>query len=147
MKSKSKSKDNRKALIVTGKQIEVIRDACELYGRIQIGQFERFAEIVTQTGFSGWSLRVQPERKKDETDESYKRRCREAENYDMLVCRCIKGALDGIYREAYHLEGKRRTNEANVSLDIWAKLDGRREDSNFSMSTEPLVQVKDLDGN
>ena len=85
--SKSKSKDNRKALIVTDKQLQVIKESCELYGRIQIGQFERFAEVVTQTGFSGWTLRVQPERKKDETDESYKRRCREVENYDMLVCR------------------------------------------------------------
>ena len=146
MKSKSKSKDNRKSLIVTDKQLQVIKESCELYGRIQIGQFERFAEIVTQTGFSGWYLRVQPERKKDETDESYKRRCRETEERDMLVCRCIRGVLDGIYREAYHLQGKPRTNEADVALDIWAKLDGRRDDTDFSMSTEPLVQVKDIDG-
>lgn len=27
-----------KSLIVTDKQLEVIKEACELYGRIQIGQ-------------------------------------------------------------------------------------------------------------
>ena len=42
-------------------------------------------------------------------------------------------------------EGKPRTNEADIALDIWAKLDGRREDTNFSMSTEPLVQVREVD--
>ncbi len=134
-----------KSLIVTDKQLEVIKKACELYGRIQIGQFDGFVEIVTQTGFRGWQLRVPPKRKEGETDESYNRRYREAEERDMLVCRCIKGALDGIYREAYHLEGKPRTNEADIALDIWAKLDGRREGTDFSMSTEPLVQVKDIE--
>lgn len=146
MKSESKSKDNRKSLIVTNKQLDVIKCACELYGRIQIGQFQQFAEIVTQTGFSAYRLRVQPARKKNETEELYEARCRDAEEQDMLVCRCIEGALDGIYREAYLLEGKRRTNEANIALDIWAKLDGRREDTDFSMSSEPLVQVKEVDG-
>ena len=134
-----------RTLTVTDKQLQVIRDACDLYGRIQIGQFERFAEIITQTGFSGWYLRVQPERKKDETDESYKRRCREAEEWDMLVCRCIKGALDGIYREAYRLQGKPRTNEANVALDIWGFVDGRRDDG-FHMGSEPLPKLLELDG-
>lgn len=142
---KSESKNNRKSLIVTDKQLQVIKEACELYGRIQIGQFEQFAEIVTQTGFSGCGLRVQPERKEGETYERYKARCGDMEERDRLVCNCIKGALDGIYREAYHLEGKPRTNEASVSLDIWAKLDGRREDTDFSMSTEPLVQVKEVE--
>lgn len=132
-----------KSLIVTDKQLQVIKEACELYGRIQIGQFESFAEIVTQTGFSGWNLRVQPKRKEGETDERYKLRCDDIEERDMLICRCIGGTLDGIYREAYHLEGKPRPNEANVALDIWAKLDGRREDG-FHMGTEPLVELKVL---
>lgn len=142
-KSKSESKDNRKALLVTDAQLEVIRDACELYGRIQLGQFKGFAEIVTQTGFDGWQLRVQPERNAEESDERYKARCDDAEERDRVICDCIVGALDGIYRQAYHYEGKRRTKEADIALDIWAKLDGRREDSDFSMSSEPLVQVKD----
>lgn len=134
-----------KSLVVTDKQLQVIKEACELYGRIQIGQFERFAEIVTQTGFSGWGLRVQPERKEDESDELYKARCGDMEERDMLVCNCIKGALDGIYRNAYYYSTKPRPNEADIALDIWAKLDGRREDTDFSMSTEPLVQVKDIE--
>lgn len=142
-KSKSESKDNRKALLVTDAQLQVIKDACELYGRIQIGQFERFAEIVTQTGFSGWQLRSQPKRKEDESDKLYEARCQDAEERDMLVGRCIFGALDGIYRHAYYYNCKPRTKEADIALDIWAKLDGRREDTDFSMSSEPLVQVKD----
>ena len=73
-----------KSLIVTEKQLDVIKCACELYGRIQIGQFQQFAEIVTQTGFSGWGMRVKPERIKDETDESYRRRCNLAEEQDMI---------------------------------------------------------------
>ena len=140
--SESKSKENRKSLIVTDKQLQVIRDACELYGRIQIGQFNGFAEIVTQTGFSGWQLRVQPERKEDESNERYKARCDDAEEKDRLVCKALVGAITGIYREVYNWDIKPRTNESSISLDVWAVLDGRREDG-FHMGTEPLVQVKD----
>ena len=61
----------------------------------------------------------------------------------MVVCDSIKGALTGILREVYNYEGKPRTNESNVALDIWAVLDGRREDG-FHMGSEPLVQVKEL---
>ena len=142
---KSESKDNRKALIVTDKQLQVIKESCELYGRIQIGQFTRFAEIVTQTGFSGWYLRVQPERKEDESDEQYKARCERLEEEDRLVCKALVGAITGIYREAYNWDNKPRTNESNISLDVWSALDGRREDG-FHMGSEPLVQVKDWDG-
>lgn len=131
-----------KSLIVTDKQLQVIKDACELYGRIQLGQFERFAEIVTQTGFAGWDLRVQPKRSKDETDLSYKRRCDIAEEIDMHICHCIYGALEGIYRQAYHYESKPRPVQADIALDIWAVLDGRREDG-FHMGSEPLVKVEE----
>ena len=133
-----------KSLIVTDKQLEVIKEACELYGRIQIGQFVKFAEIVTQTGFSGWTLRVQPEREEDESDECYKARCDNAEEKDRLFCKALVGAINGIYREIYNWNVKDRTNEANIALDIWAKLDGRREDTDFSTSREPLVQVKEV---
>lgn len=143
--SKNNRKSNRKALIVTDKQLEVIKEACELYGRIQIGQFTRFAEIVTQTGFSGWYLRVQPERKEDESDEQYKARCERLEEEDRLVCKALVGAINGIYREIYNWNVKDRTNESSIALDLWAALDGRREDG-FHMGTEPLVQVKDFDG-
>ena len=142
---KTKETGIKKALIVTDKQLNVIREACELYGRIQIGQFERFAEIITQTGFSGWGLRVQPKRNEGESDEKYKARCDRIEEHDMIVCNCIKSAVEGIYRYVYNYEGKPRTNEADIALDIWAKLDGRREDTNFSMSTEPLVQVREVE--
>lgn len=135
-----------KALIVTDKQLGVIRDACELYGRIQIGQFNQFAEIITQTGFSGWQMRVHPKKNEGETDERYKARCDDADEKDRLVCKTLVGAITGIYREAYNLDGKPRTNEADVALDIWAKLDGRREDTDFSMSTEPLIRVEELKG-
>ena len=137
-------KDSRKALIVTDKQLDVIKSACELYGRIQIGQFREIAEIITQTGFCGWGLRVQPKKNKGETEVEYKARCDRLEEKDMLVCDCIRGALEGIFREVYHFEGKPRTNEADVALDIWAVLDGRREDG-FHMGSEPLVKVKDLE--
>ena len=132
-----------KTLTVTDKQLQVIKDACELYGRIQIGQFNGFAEIVTQTGFTGWQLRVQPERKEGETDEWYKARCDEIEERDRLVCKTLVGAITGIYREVYNWDVKPRTNEADIALDIWAKLDGRREDCDFSMSSEPLVKVEE----
>lgn len=132
-----------KTLTVTDKQLDVIRDACELYGRIQIGQFVGFAEIVTQTGFYGWQLRVQPDRKEGESDEQYKARCDEIEERDRLVCKTLVGAITGIYREVYNWDVKPRTNESNIALDIWAVLDGRREDCDFSMSTEPLVKVEE----
>ena len=132
----------KKALMVTNKQLQVIQNACELYGRIQIGQFGQFAEIVTQTGFYGYGLRVHPKKNKGESADQYKARCDVQEEKDRIICDCIDGALDGLYRHAYSYEPKPRTNEANIALDIWAKLDGRREDG-FSFSSEPLVQVKD----
>ena len=135
----------KKALIVTDKQLDVIKDACELYGRIQIGQFTQFAEIVTQTGFSGWALRVQPERKEDETDKQYKTRCKRLEEQDRLVCNALVGAINGIYREIYNWNVKDRTNESSVALDVWVVLDGRRDDTDFHMGSEPLVQVKEME--
>lgn len=131
-----------KTLTVTDKQLEVIRNACELYGRIQIGQFNGFAEIVSQTGFSGWQIRVQPKKNKGESVEQYKARCTEIEKKDRIICDCIDGMLEGLYRHAYGYEGKPRTNEASIALDIWAVLDGRREDG-FHMGTEPLVKVEE----
>ena len=133
-----------KTLTVTDKQLQVIKEACELYGRIQIGQFNAFAEIVTQTGFSGWQLRVQPDRKDGETDEQYKARCERLEEEDRLVCNALIGAINGIYRQIYNWNVKDRTNESNIALDIWAVLDGRREDG-FHMGSEPLVEVKDVE--
>lgn len=133
-----------KSLVVTDKQLQVIKEACELYGRIQIGQFQQFAEIVTQTGFSGWELRVQPEKKEGETDEQYKARCERLEEQDRLVCKALVGAINGIYREIYNWSVKDRTNESSIALDVWAKLDGRRE-GGFSFGTEPLVQVKEVE--
>lgn len=135
-----------KSLIVTDAQLQIIKDACELYGRIQIGQFNSFAEIVTQTGFNGWTLRVKPERKEDESYERYKARCDEIEELDRLVCKTLVGAITGIYREVYNWNVKPRTNEADIALDIWAVLDGRREDG-FHMGSEPLVEVEDLEDN
>ena len=108
-----------------------------------IGQVNGFAEIVTQTGFYGWQLRVQPDRKEGESDEQYKARCDEIEERDRLVCKTLVGAITGIYREVYNWDVKPRTNEADIALDIWAKLDGRREDTDFSMSSEPLVTVEE----
>ena len=132
-----------KSLIVTDKQLEVIKSACELYGRIQLGQFRMFAEIVTQTGFSGYGIRVELERREEENDEQYKARCDEQYEKDSLMQDCFAGAVEGIYRHAYRWDGKPRPNEANVALDIWAVLDGRREDG-FHMGTEPLPEVKEL---
>ena len=143
-----KKTNKKRMLIVTDKQLEVIKNACELYGRIQIGQFTQFAEIVTQTGFSGWTLRVQPKRKEDETDEQYKTRCEgleRLEEQDRLVCKALVGAINGIYREIYNWNVKDRTNESNVALDVWAVLDGRRDDTDFHMGSEPLVQVKEME--
>lgn len=133
----------KKALIVTDKQLEVIKSACELYGRIQIGQFRGFAEVVTQTGFDGWQLRVQPKRFENETEKKYKMRCDREEEIDMSICRCFHGVLDGMYRDVYNYDGKPRPNEADVALDIWAMLDGRRDDTDFHMGSEPLAKVKE----
>lgn len=135
-----------KSLIVTDAQLQIIKDACELYGRIQIGQFNSFAEIVTQTGFNGWTLRVKPERKENESYERYIARCDALEEQDRLVCKTLVGAITGIYREVYNWNVKPRTNEADIALDIWAVLDGRREDG-FHMGSEPLVEVEDLEDN
>ena len=135
----------KKALIVTDKQLAVIKAACELYGRIQLGQFRGFSEIVTQTGFDGFSKRVQPERKEDETDDEYRERREYLYRRDELVQDCLEGAVEGIYRHAYRWDGTPRTNEANISLDIWAVLDGRRDDTDFHMGSEPPVQVKDVE--
>lgn len=137
-------KGTKKVLIVTDKQLAVIKEACELYGRIQIGQFGQFAEIVTQTGFSGWQLRVQPDRKDGETDAQYKARCERLEEEDRLVCSALVGAINGIYRQIYNWNVKSRTNESSIALDIWAALDGRREDG-FHMGSEPLIEVKDAE--
>lgn len=134
-----------KTLTVTDKQLQVIKDACELYGRIQIGQFNGFAEIVTQTGFSGWQLRVQPERNEDESDEQYKARCVMLEEEDRLVCKALIGAINGIYREIYNWNVKPRTNESSIALDLWGFIDGRREDG-FHMGSEPLIKVEDIGG-
>ena len=141
---KTKETRIKKALIVTDKQLEVIKMSCELYGRIQLGQFREFSEIVTQTGFSGYEIRVQPERKDDETDEEYKERREYLYRRDELTKECLEGAVEGLYRHAYRWDGKPRTTEANIALDIWAVLDGRREDG-FHMAPEPLVQVKDME--
>lgn len=143
---KPKETGMKKALIVTDKQLGVIQDACELYGRIQLGQFREFSEIVTQTGFSGYDIRVQPKRGDDETDEHYNEKCDKMYDGDMLVQQCIEGVMEGLYRHAYRWDGKPRTNEANVALDIWAALDGRR-DGGFHMGSEPLVQVKEMGSN
>lgn len=133
----------KKALIVTDAQLKTIKSACELYGRIQLGQFRGFAEIVTQTGFSGNSIRVEPKQGENEDDDDYRERCRLKYDEDMLVQQCIEGAVEGIYRHAYRWDGKPRPNEANVALDIWAMLDGRREDG-FHMGSEPLVQIEEI---
>lgn len=134
-----------KSLIVTDKQLEVIKNSCDLYGRIQIGQFDGFAEIVTQTGFNGWQLRIAPDRKEGETDERYKARCYAEEVEDRLVCRMLVGAINGIYREAYNWDNKPRTNESSIALDIWGFVDGRRE-GGFHMGSEPLPKLLELDG-
>ena len=140
-----KKTETKKALIVTDKQLQVIKDACELYGRIQIGQFNSFAEIVTQTGFSGFGMRCTPEAKDGETREHYEARCRAQHDRDDVVCDCLKGAIEGIYREAYRWEGKPRTNESSIALDIWAVLDGRRK-GGFHMGSEPLPEVNEVRG-
>ena len=118
-------------------------DACELYGRIQLGQFRMFSEIVTQTGFSGYEIRVKPKRNDNETDEQYNERCDRLYDGDLLKQDCIEGAVEGIYRHAYGWDSKPRTNEADIALDIWAVLDGRREDG-FHMGSEPLVKAEDV---
>ena len=141
-----KKTNKKKMLIVTDKQLEVIKSACELYGRIQIGQFRGFSEIVTQTGFYGYEIRVQPERKEDETDEQYKARRDALFDRDALVQDCLEGAIEGIYRHAYRWDGMPRTNEANIALDIWSFVDGRREDSTFHMGSEPLPKLLESDG-
>ena len=139
---KTKETGIKKALIVTDAQLKTIKNSCELYGRIQLGQFREFSEIVTQTGFSGYQIRVEPKQGENEDDDDYRERCRLKYDEDSLVQDCIEGAVEGIYRHAYRWDGMPRTQEADIALDVWAVLDGRREDG-FHMSREPLVQVKE----
>ena len=146
---KKDNKATKKALIVTDKQLKVIKEACELYGRIQIGQFRMIAEIITQTGFSGAGLRIDPKRQAEETEEKYEARKSRLYDDDLIISKNIEGAIEGIYRRLSSYSNdynyKAKPNEADVALDIWAVLDGRREDG-FHMGSEPLVEVQNGDG-
>lgn len=125
-----------KKLSVTDKQLAVIRDACQLYGRVQIGQFGQLGEIISRTGFSGVNLRHS-----HEYSEEYK--------HDQTISGCIEAALRGITQEFWRQsdcqgEHDKRTDAEMIAMDIWAALDGRRDDG-FCMGTEPLVKVEDDD--
>ena len=122
-----------KKLSVTDKQLAVIRDACELYGRVQIRQFTQLGEIISRTGFSGDNLRYD----RDYNDE-YK--------HDQTISGCIEAALRGITQEFWEQsdrqgEHDKRTDAEMIAMDIWAALDGRLDDG-FCMGTEPLVKVE-----
>ena len=125
-----------KKLSVTDKQLAVIRDACELYGRVQIGQFGQLGEIICRVGFSGDKLRHT--------------RYHDAEyTYDQTISGCIEAALRGITQDFWRgsdrqSEHNKRTDAEMIAMDIWAALDGRRGDG-FCMGTEPLVKVEDDD--
>lgn len=109
------SSENKKYSIeVTEKQLQVIKDACELYCRIQLGQFELAANAIVGSGLS---------------------------DGDIAARKCITGALRGIWQE-YRYGFQERRNEEMVAGDIWAVLDGRRGNSDFCLGSEPQITVK-----
>lgn len=108
--------NNKYNLEVTEKQLQVIKDACELYCRIQIGQFDKAADVIVGNGFG---------------------------NEDIAARKCVRGALRGIWQE-YQFGYKERRNEEMIAGDIWAVLDGRRKDTDFCLGSEPPVVVKKL---
>lgn len=105
---------------VTEKQLDVIRDACELYGRVQIGQFLDLAEIICRAGFRNMGSTVD-----DKALECAKE---------------IQTFLDNIWTSAGYKYRERAESEL-IALDIWAVLDKRREGSDFCMGTEPNIKV------
>lgn len=108
------SENERYSIEVTEKQLQVIKDACELYCRIQLGQFELAANAIVGGGLS---------------DE------------DIAARKCVTGALRGIWQE-YGGGFQERRNEEMVAGDIWAVLDGRRDGSKICLGSEPQVVVK-----
>lgn len=103
----------------TEKQAQIIRDACELYGRVQIGQFNDLATL----------LAFDPDSRSDDF-----RVC--CMNRDM-----ISQMLDGAYRTMYTL-GRKTPDNADIALDLWAKLDNRRRKDNFVIGSEPMIKVE-----
>lgn len=109
--------EKKYSIEVTEKQMQVIKDACELYCRIQIGQFDLAADAIVGG------------------------RCGEE---DVAARKCVMGALRGIWQEYRGIQYERR-NEEMIAGDIWAVLDGRRSGSDFCLGSEPPVVVKKID--
>lgn len=141
---------DRITIACTRKQAMVIRDACELYGRIQINQYEQLAEILCRCGWAGSHLQHISARKENETEEEYKEREKSIDSDNMLKAKMLAGMIKGFMDSAYDWMDKDHNltpNEAQVALDVWAVLDGRREHDDFVMGSEPKIQVKKGDKN
>lgn len=105
----------------TQKQMEVIKNACEEYGRNRLGQFFDLATNLSLLGY---------EYKKDDPEFS-----RRIEARDRL-----HEYLNRWFRETVRWPYERDPDEM-IAMDIWAVLDGRREGTDFVLGSEPQVKV------
>lgn len=110
------------SLEVTETQLRVIRDACEVFGRVQIGQFDDFAQLVCRSGLKTEGGKLNPDAEI---------RAKDIENF-----------LSGVWRQAGY-DRRERSMDEMIALDIWAVLDGRRKEDSFCMGSEPNITVKE----
>ena len=110
----------------TDKQLQIIKAACEIYGRVQIHQFIDLADLIAEAEY--------PYLEDDKVESDAFRKHIEFRNdlQDAL------NKFDWAYGNRY---GKYPDN-AQIALDVWAVLDGRREGSDFAMGSEPLIKVE-----
>lgn len=110
-------------------QAMVIKDACEMYGRCQIGQFHQLAELIMGAGMS------EPEEYHDfyATNRAEWRKL-----FD--EAKKIQNILETFWR-VDQMPHKPRRNREMVALDMWSVLDHRRDDGPCVMGSEPQIEV------
>lgn len=107
----------------TRKQLDVIRNACEEYGRVRLGQF---FDISTDLALLGYEYK--------ENDPEFNRRINARNDLHTMLSRW--------FQETVGINYDRDPNEM-IAMDIWAVLDGRREGTGFVLGSEPQVVVKE----
>lgn len=105
----------------TEKQLEVICNACEEYGRVRLGQFFDFATDLSLLGY-----------KYHEGDPEFTRRMNARDELQNYLDRWFRGAIRYPYE---------RDPDEMIAMDIWAVLDGRRKGTDFVLGSEPQIQV------
>lgn len=134
MKKKDDAKEKQTITIhCTPYQAKVIRDTCGIYGRMQIGQYEALTKTILGARF------YEPEESQDlyQTDRKLWERLQTgAEFLESLITTTV---------DTFGTSQFKRRNRELVAMDIWAKLDKRREDDDFTMGSEPMIRVEEKD--